>query len=333
MPDPKLESLQDEIARHRRSRRLPRDYYVEKPPFPSAMMVEVTNHCNHRCFFCANTRMQRPRVFLNTDLYQRVIKEAGQLNVKELSLYSTGEPLLHKDFTKFVRYAKQAGIKWVTTTTNGVFLTENLAEQCIDAGIDAFRISINAGDSVTYQIIHGQNHFDRVITNVRSLHQLRARIKAEFRLSVSCIVTDISEDTAENLHQLLDDVVDELVLMPVGPQSGLMRDISEKHRPTQFINRNPNTYYEVPNDYIPCAYPFSRIHLTAEGFLTSCAVDFDGKLIVADVRDSTLLEAWHSKQYAEFRRRHLQDSLRGLQCQTCINSGNTGLVKIQRVKS
>lgn len=112
---------------------------------------------------------------------------------------------------------------------------------------------------------------------------------------------------------------------PVGPQSGLMKDINKSQRPDRFIESHPETIYHLPDDYIPCAYPFNRVHLTAEGFLTACAVDFDGILRCADVRNSTLLDAWHSKEFVELRKKHLENRLEGLQCYQCVYGGKTEL--------
>jgi MoaA/NifB/PqqE/SkfB family radical SAM enzyme len=317
------ESLSSESARYRRSYRLPSSLYCDYPPFPSGMMVEVTNACNHKCFFCANTQMNRDKTFLSLSLYERLIREAGSLGVKELTLYSTGEPLLHKDFVTFIALAKEVGIKIVTTTTNGVFLKDSLARACITAGIDSFRISINAGDSLSYQQVHGYDHFERVISNVEAASRIRKELGSSVLLRVSCVVTKVNEATVEALGNRLKDIVDEVVFFPVGPQSGLMRDISTSQRPDHFIERHPETIYVLSEDYIPCSYPFNRIHLTAEGFLTLCAVDFDGILKCADVNNSTLLDSWHSNQFVEMRRKHLENRLSGLQCYQCVYGAKT----------
>lgn len=314
------ESLAQEIERYRRTYRLPDELYSEHPPFPTRLMVEVTNACNHRCCFCANTQMQRPFAFLSACLYARLIAEAVELGVTEVDLYSTGEPLLHPRFPELLSLTAEAGIPWISTTTNGVLLNEKMARICIEAGIRAIRISINAGDTESYRRVHGRDHFDRVIANVAIASRLRQELGRPLRLTVSCVVSRHSEDHADLLRERLAALVDEIVFMPVGPQSGLMIEVSRLLQPRRFLARHPQTKPSLPAEYVPCAYPFSRVHLTAEGFLTLCPVDFDGKLRCGDVSDRSLREAWSAPAFAALRRRHLADQLAGLQCATCVHA-------------
>lgn len=319
-PHPRYESLKSEVARHRRTFQLPDNLYCERPPFPSRMMIEVTNACNHRCLFCANPRMDRPGSLLPFALFKRLVGEAATLGVRELSLYSTGEPLLHPDFILMVVEAKHAGLPLVNTTTNGVLLDEATAQACFAAGLDQIRVSVNAGDSESYRSIHGRDHFERVVDNLRVADRVRRELGSLVRIRVSCVVTRSNQATAGRLRDLLGDVVDEIVFFPVGPQAGLVRDVSIAERPDEFIIQNPEMHYTVPSHYIPCSYVFDRVHVTAEGFLTLCSLDFDGVLRCADVRHSSLQAAWWSESFAALRQRHLQEHLEGLQCDSCVHT-------------
>ena len=312
------EPLRDEVMRHRRTTRLPPHRYVDRPTFPARMMVEVTNACNHRCFFCANPRMKRPPAMLSFELYARLIREAAQLGVSELALYSTGEPLLHERFVDMVREAKRNDIPLVSTTTNGVLFDGPTARACFEAGLDLVRISINASDAVTYYQTHGRDDFEKVLSNVRDANAARRDLGAPVRMRVSCVVTRSNQGTIARLRELVGRFVDEVEFFPVGPQAGLVRNVARSQRPDAFIAEHPDTTYTVDGGYVPCSYPFDRVHLTAEGYLTLCPLDFHGVLHCGDVRQRSLVDAWLSEEYAELRRRHLEDHLEGLQCQSCV---------------
>lgn len=62
--------------------------------------------------------------------------------IREVTLTGWGEPLLHPEIVEMVKYAKEKG-KWVSLTSNGSLLTENLAKQLTQARLDSIVFSID----------------------------------------------------------------------------------------------------------------------------------------------------------------------------------------------
>lgn len=87
---------------------------------------------------------------------------------------------------------------------------------------------------------------------------------------------------------------------------------------------NINMNHLIPNsmDYtkvsIPCSMVLNRIHITFDGFLTACCQDFNYDLILADLKNTSLREAWYGKNAIALREAHLNKSLDGLLCNNCI---------------
>jgi len=77
---------------------------------------------------------------MDFNLYRTVIDRLG--GISEVTLTGWGEPLLHPKIVEMVKYAKEKG-KWVSLTSNGSLLTENLAKQLTQAGLDSISISID----------------------------------------------------------------------------------------------------------------------------------------------------------------------------------------------
>ena len=44
-----------------------KDIYSEVPPFPREITLDINNRCNHKCFFCANPKIEHYDK-LDTDL-------------------------------------------------------------------------------------------------------------------------------------------------------------------------------------------------------------------------------------------------------------------------
>ena len=78
------------------------------PTFPKKnLLIEISNHCNSKCIFCANRKMTRSRKEIDPSFLERILKEAYELGSREVGFYTTGEPLLNKNLEKYISLAKQ----------------------------------------------------------------------------------------------------------------------------------------------------------------------------------------------------------------------------------
>ena len=79
-------------------------------------------------------------------------------------------------------------------------------------------------------------------------------------------------------------------------------------------------FYFFPNYLMHCVYPFNRMVVNAYGHVTACTADFLDRLWIGDTRKHTLAEIWLSDKYRYFRRRHLCEDYKGLNCDACIRN-------------
>lgn len=142
--------------------------FTEKPPFPRNVLVGLTTACNHGCIMCAHRLNPRKRIDINPDLVNRLITEAHSLGAEEIGFYLTGEPFLNRNFESYVKLSKETGYGYIYTTTNGVFATEERLRTLFHEGLNSIKFSVNAGNSKTYEKIHGKNDFERVMQNIRT---------------------------------------------------------------------------------------------------------------------------------------------------------------------
>ena len=52
----------------------------------------------------------------------------------------------------------------------------------------------------------------------------------------------------------------------------------------------------------PCSMLWNRIHLTCEGYLTLCCVDYENSLVYSDLSVDSLETAWHNEVIKEMRK-------------------------------
>jgi molybdenum cofactor biosynthesis enzyme MoaA len=288
-------------------------FYRPDPAIPNNMMVELSNACNHACIFCTNPHMQRKIGRINTDLLSKVMVEAYELGVREIGFYTTGDPFIHKDLEKFTREAAAIGYEYLYISTNGALATPDRAKAVIDAGMSSIKFSVNAGTRETYQLIHGRDDWDKVMEHIRFIAEYRKTLDRPLKLFATCVVTQQNAHETELLRAELQDVVDDIFFIDCGNQSGQMVAAETLLRPIEGLNNNP-TGKGI------CPLPFNRLHLTCEGYLTMCCVDYQNYLAVADLNTHSLKDAWLSPDFVQMRQRHLDQKLEGTLCGNCWNN-------------
>lgn len=69
--------------------------------------IDVIEHCNFKCYFCAAKDITTPR-FMDVDLFKRLVREASDMGVNELNMVPMkGEPFLHPNIYEMLDYASQ----------------------------------------------------------------------------------------------------------------------------------------------------------------------------------------------------------------------------------
>lgn len=295
--------------RQRLSERLKFSKYTVTPPFPKNMLVELSNLCNHKCFFCANQKMTRKIGTMNEKLLYKILNEAFDLGTREVGFYTVGEPFISKNLSEYVYEAKKIGYEYVYITTNGTLATPERSKSVIEAGIDSIKFSINAGTKETYRRIHGKDDFDRVIENLKFISNYREINKKKFKIYVSFVVTKQNQNEKTIVEQFFGDMVDDIIFSNVRNQVGYMNE------EMKFLSVGKNEY-EINSP--PCPLPFESLYVTYEGYLTICCSDIQNYLTVADLNINSLHDAWFSDKFQEIREKHLEDNLNGTLCYNCL---------------
>jgi radical SAM protein with 4Fe4S-binding SPASM domain len=90
---------------------------------------------------------------LSTEECLELIDEMKSLGT-EMLILTGGEPLLRKDIYEIARYASDQGI-WVVMGTNGVLITDKVAERMVACGVKGVGISIDSLDPAKHNSFRG----------------------------------------------------------------------------------------------------------------------------------------------------------------------------------
>jgi len=191
------------------------DWLKGKTIYPVYMEITPSGGCNHRCIFCALDYLKYKPDFLDLKILKNSLKQASNVGVRSIMYAGEGEPLLHKDICEIVQYTKNSGID-VSITTNGVLFTKDKAKQMLKY-LSWIRISLNAGKSKTYALIHRtkKEDFNKVLKNLEDAVKVKNKNKWNTAIGIQLLL--IPENTKEVfiLAKLLKNIgVDYLTIKP-----------------------------------------------------------------------------------------------------------------------
>ncbi len=163
---------------------------------PEIVDIHINNSCNLSCQYCWTHAPGNPAHFdkahyLSWEKFSGTIKDCVELNVDQVHITGSGEPSLHPQFGRMMRYLQDQPL-FVKLFTNATFPLE-ACQDVIKA--DQVVVDLSAVDRLQYLEIQGKDLFDRVIANIERLVSLRDSVKPDFLIDIVYIVN------AKNIKQ------------------------------------------------------------------------------------------------------------------------------------
>jgi len=183
--------------------------------FPLYVEIGLTNRCNHRCIFCALDWFEKKPIDIDTDVIKKALHEMAECGVKSVMFAGEGEPLMHKDISEIVPYAKQQGLD-VAITTNGAMFDREKLEKILPS-LSWVRFSVDAGTPVTYKKIHrgGSRDFEKVLMNLRDAVAIKRRDNLSVVIGVQFLLIPDNLDDLETFIQIFKEIgVDNVQIKP-----------------------------------------------------------------------------------------------------------------------
>jgi len=218
---------------------------------------------------------------MSYETYKRILTNVPY----SIKLNWRGEPLLHNDLVRFVRYAKEIGVHEISLNTNGLLLTPDLAEDLALEGLDWLIFSVDGATKRTYEAIRQGSDFETVVKNIMKA-SLRYWFKScKTKIRVQICRQPLNEHEITQWRELFAPYADQLRI-------GKLFDPQGKH----------GTIQEVPNK--PCPSFWQRIVVDWKGNIYPCPADYLGKCHLGNINDTTIEQAWHSGKFNLLRNIH-----------------------------
>ena len=299
--------------------RIPERYLAAQLPAPRAVKIELTSQCNYRCGFCAHRLRMKDRGQMDRAFYERVVGEMVEAGVEELGVFYIGESFMCDWLPDAIEYAKDRGMRYVFLTTNGSLATPARVSECMRAGLDSLKFSMNNADEEQFASIAGvkKSLFHATIANLKAARHVRDAAGYKCGLFASSIQYD-GEQHARML-ELVDEIapfVDEHYWLPLYSMGSVTTQREEElgYRPIAGNQGRIGAMCEP----LPCWSAFTEGHITHDGKLSACCFDAGDKWVMADLNKVPFMTGWNSPAFVKLRAAHLRKDVKGTICESCV---------------
>jgi len=245
---------------------------------------------------------------MDTALIQKVADEFKHVDAFLGVLFALyGEPLMNRHIAEMVRIVKASG-KRTQITTNGLLLDENMAHSLIDAGLDKIKFSFQGTTEKEYAFWRNTTHYQKVVRQVTSLLELRAKLGAGLFVQIG---TSVANDTDEEIVAFLDfwtDKVDHVYY----DATGML------HIENQDCIKGKTFQHRAVRRTALCFDIFTRMSVLHDGQVPMC-VD-DEEHFMGSLYEQSIAAIWKSQSFENNRRTILDKGNVFPPCKFCYTS-------------
>lgn len=271
--------------------------------YPVFIAVEPNNTCNLHCPECptGNDTMIREKGKINTELFKKLIDDISPFSLY-LNLCFQGEPLMVSYLPLLISYARSRKM-YVSTSTNAHFLSDEIAKQLLDSGLNRIVISMDGALQESYQKYRIGGDIEKVKAGISNLVKAKRNIGSISPLIVlQFIVFKHNQNEIEDIRAF-------------GRQSGV--DIVELksaqiENPANILSMLPDdtysryTYYNnklMIKSALPdyCYRMWSSAVVTWNMLILPCCFDKNAAFLMGDLNQMPFGEIWKSTAYKNFR--------------------------------
>ncbi len=289
--------------------------------YPTHIQIEPTNVCNLRCPLCHSVTDNKPRGLLNFDDFKKLIDEVGDY-LLFLHFWGWGEPFLNKDFFSMIRFAKDKGIKIITSTNGHFFEDQDNIARLIDSGLDVLIFALDGVDQETYGKYRRKGDFDKALRGLRLLLQRREERGVSLPLiNLRMLVTRDNEEQVSQMRSLAKKIgVDVLTLKTLCSFDDEAEGEKLLSRNREYRRFDYDDEGQPVRKKNPCKKMWNHPTVYRDGTVVPCDYYTGQELSLGNVFTNDgrgFRSVWFGKDFRQLRARFLKGKCFGLRCEGC----------------
>jgi len=296
-----------------------RIYKMQDIKFPTAVYLKITTECMLKCNFCSQAGKEKQ--YIKFEKIQEILKELKSLGVLYI-YYTGGEPLMHKDIDKILKYGYELGFKQFIVSNGLMFARRDnvkLSRYLIGVGI-----SLHGKPEIHNNLVGNINCFNKIVENLKLINKENGNIQ----ININCTATkyNISKDNFEYLAKMCNKNKWKFTIARLNYiGDAIKHDRIDLNNMLEIINDLNNKGYEVniSNCIAPCTINKKYNYLThgcgagqtiaaieANGDVKICA---SSNISIGNIYSKTFKKIWKSHKLREYKKFNWLP----LQCKVC----------------
>jgi len=244
---------------------------VDRITHPDFIQIETNIACNADCPFCPQKSLRRRPHRMPDEMWMKIIDDTRSMGITYRP-FLINEPLSDKRMGKIMRFIRRDDTARIEINTNGELMTEEMARDILDSGVDVIRFSIDGFSEDTFA--QSRVGVDFHLTVERTLEFLKMAQKrgGAGRIEVRMIDLDINRHEQESYKKFWSD-------------AGAIPLVTALYRwPWE-----PG----VECVSLPCLKVLREMFFYVNGKATLCCWDSHERAVIGDVSKQHVLDIWN----------------------------------------
>ncbi|UCH85544.1 MAG: radical SAM protein [Candidatus Latescibacterota bacterium] len=263
---------------------------------PEFIQIETNIACNASCPFCPQKTMTRKPHRMSDEIWMKIIDDTRGHGITYRP-FMINEPLSDKRMGKIMRYIRKDDTARIEINTNGELMTDQMADEILDAGIDTIRFSIDGFSEQTFAQSRVGVNYERTFERTLKFVKRSAKAGGAKRIEVRMIDMDINKHEQEAYKQFWS-------------QAGAIPIV------TYFYRWPWEPGVERVN--LPCLKILREMFFYVNGKATLCCWDAHERAVIGDVMTTNVFDIWNgavNQRYRSLLERGRRDQI--LLCSRC----------------
>lgn len=277
---------------------------------PITVSIEPTTRCNLNCPECptGNHTLNRPKGDIPINQYEQVIDEVRPYT-NWLQLHFQGEPLLHPQISRMVRYANKSRI-YTCMSTNGHFLSADLSEKLIRSGLNRLIISLDGADKDTYEKYRINGSFNKVTQGIQNMSEAKNHTGQKHPFIIlQFIIFRHNEHQIKDIRKLGKETGADKVQIKTAQiydYQNKKNKFPEQKKFSRYLKKHGNKAILKNEPKRRCKRLWLTTVLTFSGDILPCCFDKSGQHSMGNINNNSVYDTWSSLTYQNFRKHVLE---------------------------
>lgn len=286
------------------ARRMAKIYDEDRPYGNLRLNIETTLACNAQCVICTKKSYPLKVGRMSSELYEKIIHEAKELDVKKIILSIYGEPLMDRNFIERARLADEANMKF-SFFTNGSLLTQKKAKALLKLeGFHKIYFSVNGFSKNTYEDIMINLNRDVTYQNILDFLQLKKEMGSKVKVNVNCVLFKRNVHEKDQLKKYFEDQdsIDQVYFPVLRNRGGTVLDIEIGGHCVEF-----SPLAQKGRKLHPCKFLWEDLFIFWNGDVGVCCEDMAARrIIIGNLNSRHLRDIWAGKKMQALRKIHIE---------------------------